>query len=434
MTNQPTLTLTAEQIATLNNVRTILKRQLIPFSIVDDNLVADLLLQQAALMRDAGLAEELRGYLDTAIARVDEDAPFYRRLQRELALTMLHLGDYDESVREIYGELLDFYSTQPEDQRTDDYASAMLSFGEYFAARSRYGDALTYFQAAFKQFQREGLTAGSAQALHQIGLAYQATGQFDLADKAYRAALNVATTHPRLARIRAEVLADYANMMLQQGQVSQVEAALDEAFEICTTMGIWALRAKVIRQLAYVDQLRAREAADNDIRQQWFQQAKLRLQDAVAHLLTIHNTAELAITYHDLGRLEAQIGDHHGAESHVRMSCDLFARIGNRRHFAVSQMTLGQIILIKDHDPDEALQHIRQALYISNDISDEHTRMQAAKALLKIHQMQVSRAKDKSDGVKAAVVEDIAYTQERLTGFGLTELAQSAGQLRAQLG
>lgn len=432
MTDQATLTLTAEQIATLNNVRTIFKRQLLPLSLVDERLIAELLVQQADLMRDAGLASELMGYLETAINRADEAAPYYRRLRLQLAITMLHLGDYEDSIREIFGDLLDFYTTQPDEQRTDDYAYAMLAFGEYFASHSQHKEALPYFQKAFDQFEREELIEGMGKAWHQIGLSYQAMGQLEHAENAYSTAIR-GLNKPRFVAQRATVMVDYAAALLQDGRLGSVEELLEQAYDICQQYGLWTLRAKVMRQQAYVDQLRAREASDHNIKQQWLHQATTRLQHAIANLLTIHNTLELAITYHDLGRLEAQMQQHDAAESHVRKSSELFTRIGNRRNFAVSQITLGQILLIKNHDADEALQHIRQALYIAHEVNDSHTREQAARALLKIHQMQVQRARGKSPATQSAVIEDITYTQERLSRLGLTELAASAEQLGAQL-
>lgn len=432
MTNQATLTLTAEQIATLNNVRTIFNRQLLPYSLVDERLIADLLMQQADLMRDAGLASELMGYLETAIARADETAPYYRGLRLQLAMTMLHLGDYEDSVRSIYGELLDFYTTQPDEQRTDDYGYAMMAFGAYFAGHSQHKEALPYFQNAFTLFQREELIEGMGKAWHQIGLSYHAMGQLEQAENAYVTAIR-GLGNARFVAQRAAVMVDYAAVLLQNGKIGRVEELLEQAYEVCQQHGLSTLRAKVMRQQAYVDQLRAREASDNNIKLQWLHQATTRLHHAIANLLTIHNTVELAITYHDLGRLEAQLQQLDAAESHVRKSSELFTRIGNRRNFAVSQITLGQILLIKNHDADEALQHIRQALYIAHEVNDVHTREEAARALLKIHQMQVQRARDKSAAMQAAVLEDISYTQERLSRLGMTELATSAAQLAAQL-
>lgn len=433
MIDLPTLTLTAEQIATLNNVRTVLKRQLMPLSMVNERLVADLLIQQADLMRDAGLAAELMGYLETAIARTDEDSPYHRRLRLQLAKTMLHLGDYDDSIRDIYGELLDFYTTQPDVQRSDDFAYAMMAFGEYFSGHGHHKEALPYYQAAFTQFQHKGLVAGMADAWHKIGIALQAMGQLEPAQNAYTTAIN-ALRGPQNAQQRATVIADYAGVLLQAGQLGAVEEALDQVYTLCEEYGLWTLRAKVTRQLAYVDQLRAREASDPNIKQEWLQHATTRLHHAIANLLTIHNTQELAITYHDLGRLEAQMNNIAAAENHVRKSSELFTRIGNRRNYAVSQITLGQILLIKNHDPNEALQYIRQALYIAHEVQDHHTREQAARALLKIHHMQVQRAQGKSGALQAAVVEDITYTQERLARLGMEDFAENAAQLAAQLG
>ncbi|PJF40712.1 MAG: hypothetical protein CUN55_12420 [Phototrophicales bacterium] len=432
MSNSLTLTLTPEQIATLNNIRTILKRQLTPLSPLDEQLVADLLVKQANLMRDAGLATELMTYLETAIARADTNTAHYRRLQLQLALTMLHLGDYEDTVREIYNELLDFYSSQPVEERTDDYAYAMMNFGRYFANRGQNKEAITYYKEAVQQFQKEGLEHGIAEALTLIGKSLQAMGQFDQAQQAYNTALGKLTNSQHV-RQRATIISDYADLLLQSGNISAVEEWLEQAYELCEQHGFWELKAKVIRQQAYSDQLRARAASEQALKQQWLHHAATRLHHAIASLLIIQNTNELAVTYHDLGRLEAQLNDLEAAEAHVRKSCELFTRIGNRRNFAVSEITLGQILLVKNHNIDEALQHIRQALYIAHDVQDMHTREQAARALLKIHQMQVQRAKDKPDNIKADVLEDVNYTQERLARLGMNEFAQSASQLSAQL-
>lgn len=63
MTDTIAIQLTREQQATLNNLRAVIKRQLRPTSSLDPSLVADILLKNSAMMREAGLAQEQYDYL-----------------------------------------------------------------------------------------------------------------------------------------------------------------------------------------------------------------------------------------------------------------------------------------------------------------------------------------------------------------------------------
>ena len=78
--------LTREQQATLNNLRAVIHRQLRPTSSVDPALVADILLQNSDMMREAGLAKEQLDYLEQIRYRTPETTVLYARLTSHMAV------------------------------------------------------------------------------------------------------------------------------------------------------------------------------------------------------------------------------------------------------------------------------------------------------------------------------------------------------------
>lgn len=418
MSATPTLQLTSEQLATLNNLRAVLKRQMRPLSGADETQLAELLLQYGELMRQSGLAKELLQYLDNLLLLLDEGTTHYYRIQTETAITMDAIGGYEYEAAALYADVIADYQNDMTLPNADlDLAQAQLAYAKHLRQRGDYAAAQATLNEAAIAFAANNNSLYAARAYQQLGLLNSAQGKIELAIQNFELALETLTDPSEQAFIqRIDINIDLATASLQYGRVSRVEGLLRSAIEKADEYGQWVAKARALRQYAYLEQMRARAAEDHNEKSTHFDNAATYLYDAVATLLALHNSYELAITYHDLGRLEAQRREYDNADAHVRKSIELFARIGDRRGFAVAQITLGQLLLAKDKDMNGAIERIRQALSIANDQNDAYTQQQAARSIVRIHEMQAKRSDKLNNAQKDALRQQIRYSLDRVTG------------------
>lgn len=381
--------LSSEQQAAVNNFRAVVKRQLRPMSGIDPRLVADYVLQYVPLMRAAALAREALDYLMTARELLSSNDGLYRRLTLEMAATMDILSDLQDEAEPRYRQALTLYAQH--EPTSADFALAYAAYGDYLlrhhqepAGAAAYNKALdlatNHPEAAAK------IAAGMGRALMEKGQFEKAISFFERAVTALRQ-LDAAQT-------LAEVYADYALALIQVGRLGQADELLEKAFDTSQALGLMALRAKVLRQRAYLNQTRAEATEQDSAKRDYQRRAEDALHEAISILVTLPETNELAVAYHDLGRYQAQQKQLDDAEAHVRMSCELFSRIGNRRNFAVSQITLAQILMLKNGNIVGAVERVRQALKIAAEIGDGFTQRQAAESLVRIHRIQAKRSPD----------------------------------------
>jgi tetratricopeptide (TPR) repeat protein len=393
MSLTPALQLTAEQLAAINNLRGVLKRQMRPLNGADSTQLAELLLHYAEMMRQSGLAKELLEYLDNILLLLDEGTAHYYRVQTETALTMDVLGGYEYEAVALYNGVIAAYQESDLPTANLDMAKAQLAFARHLRLRGDYDQAVDNLNAAAITFSANNDTLDAARAYQELGMVKAVQGDLEQAIQNHELALDTLTDPSAEGFMqRISINIDLATTLLQNGQTSKVEGLLRSAIEKSEEHGRWLHKAKALRQYAYLEQMRARSAEDTSARAVHFDNALTYLFDAAATLQALHNSYELAVTYHDLGRLEAQRREYENAAAHVRKAVELFSRINDRRGFAVAQITLGQLLLARDKDMNGAIERIRQALGIARQYNDAYTLNQAARSLVRIHEMQVKRA------------------------------------------
>ena len=105
----------------------------------------------------------------------------------------------------------------------------LLQQGKNFYDRTQYNDAVEVLQQAVSAFEADGDKLGTAIALSNLSLAYQQLGQWQQAERAISASLNLLpTASPKLDSESAQILAQTLNirgrLQLKQGQT---QAALN---------------------------------------------------------------------------------------------------------------------------------------------------------------------------------------------------------------
>lgn len=430
--NDTAIPLTREQQATLNNLRAVIKRQLRPTSSVDPVLVADMLLQNSDMMREAGLAQEHLDYLDQMRDRTAEGSLLYARLTSHMAAMMDAIDDLRATAEDIHKAALAVFETLGS-EHPQAYAEALIAYGRHLISVSHLNEATAQYTAALAMLDKETDAAMAAVAEGELGRAYVARGLFEDAVGHFKAALARLPTADALADEHARIQADYATALIQLGQMDEAEKLLNEALATCDRLGLWALRGQIRRELAYIEQMRAEAAQDEAVINAYLDKAENMLQETIADLLPISETLGLAVAYHDLGRLEARRRNFPDASYHVNMSRDMFERLGNRRNLAVALITLGQIVLLKDGDVSHSNEYIHRALALASDLGDRHTQQKAAESLVRIHKLQTRRAVSEAPAKRHQVIDQITYSRARLKEVGLVEFAEALDPLIAQL-
>lgn len=430
MINQLSIPLSAEQEMLLNNLRSLVKRQIRPTSLTPIEVVADLLLKYTPMMRDIGLSAELLDYLNQVQYRLPENTPLYARLLVEIAITTNITGLPDDADA-LFHQALDLYATFGTNDIWAAYANTHTTYGRFLVGRGQLKEGIAHYRQAIQMLNHSDFLLEMATAESELGLALTGRGYFKEAVSYFEHALTALkqqSLSPQLIRTQA----DYATALIQLGQLDRAETILQEALEACEILKLWALRGQVRHVLAYVYQSRAESSQDNAQKQRYLNQAETLLNQAITDLLPLSQSTELAVVYHDLSRLEARQRKFTEAEDHVRLSSELFARVGNRRNLAVAQITLGQMLMLKNGDAFAAAERIRQALKIAGDLGDKHTQQQAAESLIRIHRMQAKRIATEPEH-RADILSQIAYSRARFDALNLTESSAILQALQDEL-
>ncbi len=432
MTDTIAIQLTREQQASLNNLRAVIKRQLRPTSSLDPSLVADILLKNSPMMREAGLAQEQYDYLTQIRDRVAEDSVIYARLTSHMATMMDAIDELRPEAGQTHqASLKQFEGLADKDAHKQSFAEAQIAFGRHLLDASELGKAADHYQKAIDLLDKQGLQAAVAEG--ELGKAYVGRGHFEQSKPHFENALKTVPDGDDVADERAKIQADFASALIQLGDLDEAEKLLKTAMETCNRLGLWTLRGQVRRELAYVDQVRAEKSQDGAVIKAHLTQAENLLQQTIADLLPLSDTLGLAVAYHDLGRVEARQKNFTDAQYHVELSSEMFQRIGNRRNYAVSEVTLGQLMVLKNGDAATANQHIHKALELATQIQDAHTQKQAAESLARIHQIQSKRAVSEKPAVRHQVIDQISFSRAKLSEIGLANYAEVLNPLIAQL-
>ncbi|MBI5929329.1 MAG: tetratricopeptide repeat protein [Chloroflexi bacterium] len=416
--------LTREQQATLNNMRAVLGRQLRPTSKTDPAMVAELIIQNAVLMRENGLATELLDYLQRAREKLDAEKPLHTRLSVEIAVTLDVIDGRQDEASELFQNVLTWYQTHP---NALDEARARSAYGRFLINRSQLQVALTQFQQALDLLKDQPFEAAIVRG--EMGRVLVGQGKFGEAVPQFEKAYTVLRGDDRQVRL----MNDFAAALVEVGESDRAEKLLIEGIEIATQQGLWLLRANLRRQIAYIYHLRAEKSSDAASAQPYLDEAVRLLNQAVAEMLPLQNTLDLAVVYHDLGRIEAQQRHFNEAEAHLRLSIELFQRLGNLRNEAVAEITLGTLVVLKNGDIAAGNEHLHRALQLANKVGDQFTLHQAAETLSRLHQLQVTRAKAQSQEIRRQVIDQLSFSRARLSEYSLSEAALALEHMITEL-
>ncbi len=417
-TNPPALT--REQQATLNNMRAVLGRQLRPTSKTDPTLLAELILQNAVLMRENGLATELLDYLQRVLDKLDVENPLYTRLGVEIAVTLDAIEGRQQEAEERFQTALAWYGAHPTPLAD---GQAHLAYGRFLINRSRLQAAMLQFQQALELFKDHPTEAAIAQS--EMGRVLVGQGKFGEAIPHFEKAYAVLRGDNQKLRLTN----DFAAALIELGEVDRAEKLLLEGIDSATQQGLWLLRANLRRQIAYIYHLRADKSSDAASAQPYLDEAERLLNQTVAEMLPLQNSLDLAVVYHDLGRIEAQQRNFGAAEAHLRLSIELSQRLGNLRNQAVAEITMGTLSVLMNGDIAAGNTRLHRALQLTEKVGDQFTQRQAVATLIHLHRLQAARAKTQPPEIRIQVIDQLSFSGARLAEIALTEAAEATRTL-----
>ncbi|MCQ3929061.1 MAG: hypothetical protein DPW16_01260 [Chloroflexi bacterium] len=417
--------LTREQQAALNNLRGILGRQLRPASKTDPTLLAELILQNATLMRENGLAGELLDYLQRVREKLDAENPLYARLGIEIAVTLDAIDGRQHEAGELFQTTLAWYRAHPIPLAE---GQARIAYGRFLIHRSQLQEAMAQYQQALELLKE--YPAETALAQSEMGRALVGQGKFGEAVSRFEKAYGLSSGD---GKSTVRLLNDFAAALIELGEMERAEKLLTEGIETATQQGLWLVRANLRRQMAYIYHLRAEKSSDAAAAQPYLDEAERLLQQTAAEMLPLQNTLDLAVVYHDLGRIETQQRQFTEAEAHLRLSLELFQRLGNLRNEAVAEITLGTLVVLKNGDIAAGNEHLHRSLQLADKVGDGFTLRQAAETLTRLHQLQANRAKTQPREIRIQVIDQLSFSRAKLVDYGLPEAAQVMASMMTEL-
>lgn len=419
--------LTREQQAALNNLRAILTRQLRVTSTTDPTILADLILQNALFLRENGFAAELLEYLQRIREKQDSGKPLYTRLNVEIAVTLAAMDGRQDEAAKIFETALNWYQTHP---TMSDETQAHLAYGRFLVNRSQFPAAMSQFQQALELSNERPIDAVISRS--EMGRVLVGQGRFGEALPHFERAYT-GLQGDEQASIRVRLTNDFATALIEVGDTDRAEKLLVEGIDVATRHGLWLLRANLRRQVAYIYHRRAEKSSDANSAQPYLDEAERLLNQAVAELLPLHQSLDLAVAYHDLGRIEAQQRRFVEADAYLQLCLEMFRRLGNVRNEAVAEITLGTVVVLKDGNIAAGNGHLHRALQLAEKVGDQFTLRQAAETLTRLHQLQVTRAKTQPHDIRLQVIDQLSFSRARLAEFSLGEAAQALQKMMAEL-
>ncbi len=415
--------MTREQQAALNSLRGVLGRQLRLSSKIDPALLAELILQNAVLMRENGLATELLDYLQRVIDKLDTENPLYTRLNVEIAVTLDAIEGRQQAAAERFQAALTWYEAHPTPLAD---GQAHLAYGRFLINRSRLQSAMLAYQRAHELLKNYPIEAAIAQS--EMGRALAGQGKFGEAMPHFEKVYAVLRGDEQKA-LRVRLTHDMAAALIEVGEVDRAEKLLLEGIDIAAQQGLWLLRANLRRQIAYIYHLRAEKSSDEASAQPYLDEAEHLLNQSLAEMLPLQNSLDLAVVYHDLGRIEAQQRNYDAAEAHLRLSHELSQRLGNLRNQAVAEFTLGTLVVLKTGDIAAGNAWLHGALQSAEKVGDQFTQRQVVATLIRLHQLQAARAKTQPTEIRIQIIDQLSFSRARLAEIALTEAAEATRML-----
>jgi tetratricopeptide (TPR) repeat protein len=226
-----------------------------------------------------------------------------------------------------------------------------MNLGAVYLMQKRYGEALDSYREGCRIFESLGEPGNLAICWHQIGWAYEGTGQFEQAEQAYRKALAI--------RVQQQDRANEASDLLHLGNLYLRMARLEESATF------YRRAADIFTRLH--DQLHEGTARSNLanvlVKLQRYDEARHELRQAIERKQPFGHAAGLWGTWYILQELELAIGDATAAESARTQAINsylAYRRAGGESKSNQAELFTGVFYAIKQGATTEAEQYLAE--------------------------------------------------------------------------
>lgn len=370
----------------VNNVRTLIQRQLRPDINLDLDMMARILTISAPAFRAAGLAEEFIGYATGFHERLPEGS-VVARLQIEMgnALSVMpgHADDAGYQFRTLVAasELDPVTSTQ-----------ANRAYGQYLIATGQVVAAEKMLERVVNQLldQRDPRTGtNTAHLAHDLANVLALQGHYGEALEYYELALRgFAALQAVVPAIRAQC--DYSEALIHTNDPARAEDLLRRALQGAEQHHCLDLAAEVRVKLAELHTGRASSARRAHLAREERDEllaAEALLSAAITDGLTVGVAETLARRYLALGRAISRLERLDEALLHVRRGLDLFERSGQVLALAETLVMVGQLQMARG-DSVLALDALHAALEHAHQNEQVDVMGQAAAVLVRVYQIR----------------------------------------------
>jgi len=330
-------------------------------------------LGQATIQRNAVYANEVRLWTDTVMK-----SPHNARAIIQLANALLFEGREDEAVRE-YERVLASDTKDPQA-----LSQANIGIGYLLTENNKKLEAFEYFKRATE------LNPYSAEAHYNLGIAYVARKELDLAEEHYRRALRLRPHYPESHHNIGVVYAMRGQHHLAlESYEKAIALKIDYAQAYYSLAGSLVALRRLDEAITFYEQAiyYAPRFADahNNLAATYLTLEKYEL--AVKHgRAAIKHNPNLATAYDNLGTALAMMGDMVGSVEQHRKALKFFKGSAKlNTNLANALISLGEY--------DEAVMHYRRALATNPRYQKAHNNLGATYARLKLFRKAIMHAK-----------------------------------------
>ncbi len=418
--------LSRDEMAWLNNVRSVVRRQLGPESTLDRGLVARVLAAAAPTFRMAGLADEFLGYTE-ALRELLPEGRDLARLQVAVGETLATIPD----KRTEAGYTLQVARTiKPTDVGT--LVDAARAYGRLLAQNgqvSASADTMAGVASALAAVPSPDpllvarLAHDAGRALVADGRLADAVPRFETALSGYAAA--------RRADLAAEVGRDLGDTLARLQQIDRAEDVLRRALATADLLRQHTVAGELRTGLGKVLASRALSAGGSlsDM-----VLAEGLIYEALADLLPAVDPTPLAKAYLDLARVQASNRKLAEAAENARRAVRLLERARIQPELAGAAIALGQIYMAQGNSV-EAQAALHQALDVAAAQNDGKRMLQAARFLVNVHEIRARHARRADRTFRRNTLDQATFTRAVFVGLGLDEQATALdGMIRGLIG
>ncbi|MFJ9352021.1 tetratricopeptide repeat protein [Streptomyces sp. NPDC101237] len=346
-----------------------LARESLTWTPLTDHAAAVLYDALACAAQDTGRLTEARAHRERVLDLFTRAGAVESAATADLELGTLQeaMGEYAEAKERYERALVTFSGIDDvaEMKRARHYlGSVAISLGDTVEAREHYEAVL----ALETSRPDDESVAGTAAALHQLGVLEHSHGRLDVADGHYRRAL---TTHEQLGD-RTAMVSGYlqlALLMREQDRVLEATALCRRGMGIADELGDVTASAAGEHLLGMI----ADDAGEPE-------QARAHYERALAFLSLAGDRAAVGTVYHQLGVLAQGTGDRDRARELYGRALAVAGECGDRYGAGRSRQQLG-LLAAAEGDVTGAVSWLRQALETFEAIEDHDGQARALSAL-----------------------------------------------------